>query len=207
MTQTRLTPLAALAFALWTSLTSAGCSSSSGPGSTVTDAGHDQAQVPDTGSGVCPARPDLPAAAPTCNNVVNSATAVAFTAATGTAPTPAGGTIRDGLYESTRTEAYGSTTGGGRRITFVILEGATRMLWAGEVLDAGGATVTSQFRADTAISVSGTRINFTTSCVSTTPSPIPAALDFTVSGQNLVLSLANGSTVAATTYTRRGCAP
>jgi len=89
----------------------------------------------------------------------------------------------------------------------VILEGATRMLWAGEVLDAAGTTVVSQFRADTAISVSGTRINFTTSCVSTTPSPIPPALDFTVSGQNLILSLANGSTVAATTYTRRGCAP
>ncbi|HET6149333.1 MAG TPA: hypothetical protein VFH68_17485 [Polyangia bacterium] len=203
MTQIEKARLAALVFTLWASVASVGCSKTSEPGATANDAGHDQAQVLDTGSGACPARPDLPAAAPSCNNVVNAATAVPFTAATGTAPTPMGGTIQDGLYESTRAEAYGSTTGGGRRITFVILEGATRMLWAGEVLDASGTTVTSRFRADTAISVSGTRINFAISCVSTTPSPIPAALDFTVSGQNLVLSLGS----AVTTYTRRGCAP
>jgi len=203
MTHTRLAPLALRALSLGTLLSSLACSSSPGPGATPPDAGHDQAQVQDTGSGLCPARPDLPAAAPSCNNLVNSATAIPFTAATGTAPAPAGGTILDGLYESTRTEAFGGAAGGGRRITFVILEGATRMLWAGEVLDAAGTTVTTQFRADTAISVSGTRVNFTLNCVSITPSPIPAALDFTVSGQNLVLI--NGN--AMTTYTRRGCAP
>ena len=189
------------------SVVPAGCSSSSaGPGGVTADAGHDQGtQAQDTGSnpGACPARPDLAAAAPTCSNVVNSAVAIPFTAATGTVPVPAGGTIQDGLYESTRTEAYGGAAGGGRRITFVITGGATRMLWVGEVLNAGGTAVTTQFRADTAISVSGTSINFTATCVSTTPSPIPAALDFTVSGQTLVLSLGN----AVTTYTRRGCAP
>jgi hypothetical protein len=176
-----------------------------------TDAGSGSDLGPgaDTGPGgsACPARPDLVAAAPTCNNVVNSAVAVPFTAASGTAPTPAGGAIRDGLYEATRTGAYGSTTGGGRRITFVILEGATRMLWNGEVLDATGNTVTTTFRADVAISVVGTKINITPSCVSVAQSPFPPAFDYTVSNNDLVLSLATGTTVAATTYTRRGCAP
>jgi hypothetical protein len=183
-----------------------GCSTTAGAGPPA-DAGHDLGSTPDAGGGACPARPDLVTAAPTCTTLANSATAIPFTPATGTAPAPAGGTIADGLYESTRTEAYGTTAGNGRRITFVILEGATRMLWNGEVLDATGATVQASFRADTGISVSGTRIDFTASCVSTSPSPIPASLDFSVSGMNLVLSLATGNTVAATTYTRRGCAP
>jgi hypothetical protein len=201
-----LFPVLTLAFACAATISVVpGCSSTGA--SPTADAGHDLGTTQDTAGGGCPARPDLVAAAPTCTSVVNSATAIPFTPATGTAPTPAGGTIADGLYESTRTEAYGTTTGNGRRITFVISGGATRMLWNGEVLDATGTTVVASFRADTAISVSGTRINFTANCVSTTPSPIPAALDFSVSGANLVLSLATGNTVAATTYTRRGCAP
>jgi hypothetical protein len=146
-------------------------------------------------------------AAPACNTVTNAALAIPFTPGVGAAPAPAGGAIQDGLYEATRTEAYGAATGGGRRITFVITGGATRMLWAGEVLDATGATVTTSFRADTTIAVAGSRLSFTVDCASSTPSPIPPALDFTAAGQTLVLSLANGSTVAATTYTRRGCAP
>jgi hypothetical protein len=157
-------------------------------------------------AGTCPARPELVAAAPACNTLTNAATAIPFSPATGAAPAPAGGTIQDGLYEATRTEAYGATTGSGRRITFLVTGGATHMLWAGEVLDANGATVELSFRADATIAVAGTRINFTVDC-STMPSPIPAALDFTASGQTLVMSLASGSTVAATTYTRRGCAP
>jgi hypothetical protein len=185
-----------------------GCgSSAASPPASDTDAGHDLGQSQDTGTAACPARPDLVAAAPACNTVVNAATAVPFTPATGTAPAPAGGAILDGLYVSTRTEAYGTTTGNGRRITLVILAGATRMLWAGEVLDQTGVSVVSSFRAGTTISATGTRISFTTDCVSTAPSPIPAALDYTVVGQNLVLSLVNGNTVAATTYTRTGCVP
>jgi hypothetical protein len=184
------------------------CSSSSGTAATDAGQDHTQTQTQDTGSSLlCPARRDLEVAAPACNTFVNSATAIPFTAETGAAPNPAGGAILDGLYESTRTGAYGSTIGGGRRITFVISEGATRMLWAGEVLDMNGAAVTTTFRADTTITVSGTSINFALNCMSGAASPIPAALDFTVSGQSLILSLPNGSAVAATTYTRRGCAP
>jgi hypothetical protein len=196
-------------------LAAAGCSSGAAAPAANGDAGRDLGQSQDTGvgqsrdtgAGGCAPRPDLAAAAPTCTTVVNSAAAVPFTPATGTAPTPGGGAILDGLYESTRTSAYGTTTGNGRRITFVISGGGTRMFWAGEVLDQAGTSVLASFRADTTISLSGTQINFTLSCSSTASSPIPAALDYTVSGQDLVLSLVNGNTVAATTYTRRGCAP
>ncbi len=189
-----------------------GCNSSNGtPGGSGNDAGQDHGgtQTQDTGSnpGACPARPDLPAAAPMCTTLANTAQAVQFTALAGTAPTPAGGAIQDGYYVATSTGSYGATSGTGRRLTFVITESATRMFWSGDVLAANDGGVATSFRADTAISVSGTRITFTPSCVSTTPSPLPPALDFTVSGQELFLSLANGATVAETRYTRMGCAP
>jgi hypothetical protein len=190
-----------------------GCTTTAGTGGqgggggngpvTAIDSGGDVARGQDTGAGTCPARPDLVVAAPECNSVVNSATAVGFTSTDASAPAPMGGTILDGLYEATRTEGYGTTSGTGRRITFVVVEGATRILWAGEVI----AATTAAFRADTRIKTSGTQINFTADCVSTMPSPIPDVLDYTVSGANLVLSLVNGEAVTATTYTRRGCAP
>ncbi len=201
MNQIRPAPVLALALV---TLLSAACGSSNSNGGVGGSSGGGSGGS--GGSSACPARPDLIAAAPACDTVVNSATAIPFTALTGTAPVPAGGAILDGLYESTKTGAYGATTGTGRRITFVIVEGATRMLWAGEVLDGTGTSVQASFRANAAISVSGTHINVTADCVSISPSPLPPTFDFTVSGSDLVLSLASGSTTAATTYTRRGCA-
>jgi hypothetical protein len=142
-----------------------------------------------------------------CTTAANAATAIPFSAGVGTAPTPAGGTVVDGLYEATRTEIYGGGTGSGRRITLVVTGGGTRIFWVGEVLDAAGQAVVTSFRADTTVAVQGTKLAFTATCVSATPSPIPAALDFTATPTTLVLSLANGATTAVTTYTRRGCAP
>lgn len=164
----------------------------------------------DSGTGACAPRPGLIAAAPTCDTVVNNATAIGFTALTGTAPAPAGGTVLDGLYESTTTGSYGATTGSGRRITFVfttLADGTKHMLWNGEVLDATGASVALSFKADATVNVAGTQISNTVGCVSTTPSPLPAAFDYTVSDSTLILSLTTNGTTAATTYTRRGCAP
>jgi hypothetical protein len=203
MNQPRQALVVAFAF---TMMLSAGCgSSSTGGGGGGVGGSNAGGSGGSGGSSACPARPDLIAAAPACDTVVNSAAAIPFTALAGTAPLPAGGTILDGLYESTKTGAYGATTGTGRRITFVIVEGGTRMLWAGEVLDGAGTGVQTSFRANASISVSGTRINVTADCVSTPTSPLPAAFDFTVSDSDLVLSLASGSTTLATTYTRRGC--
>ena len=165
----------------------------------------------DSGTGACAPRPGLIAAAPTCDNVVNNATAIGFTALTGTAPVPAGGTVLDGLYESTKTGAYGATTGGGRRITFVfttLADGSKHMLWNGDVLDATGANITLSFKADATVTLAGTQItNATVNCGSPSPPPLPAAFDYTVSGSDLILALTTNGTTAATTYTRRGCAP
>jgi hypothetical protein len=197
---------------LTTALVAVGCSSSNSGGGSGGNGGSTGAGG--SGSGSCAARPDLIAAAPTCDNVTNSATAIPFTALTGTAPTPAGGTVLDGLYESTKTGAYGATTGGGRRITFVLTTltangGSSRhMLWNGEVRDATGASVTLAFTADATVGIAGTQItNTTVNCGSPSPPPLPPAFDYTVSGSDLILMLTQGGTTAATTYTRRGCAP
>ncbi|HVR60895.1 MAG TPA: hypothetical protein VMU50_03300 [Polyangia bacterium] len=156
-------------------------------------------------SGGCPAPPDVILPPPRCNSVANGAHAVPFTARTGTAPVPAGGPIRDGLYVSTASEGYGAIAASGRRVTLAVIGGATEMLWTGEVLDASAATVTLSFTADTRIAASGNQIAFTVDCVSASPSPIPAALTYTADGDQLILSRAEGADVAVTTYTRAGC--
>lgn len=194
-----------------------GCgSSNSGGGSGGSSGAGGSTGAGGSGTGSCAARPDLIAASPTCDNVTNSATAIPFTALTGTAPTPAGGTVLDGLYESTKTGSYGATTGGGRRISFVMttiadnISGVPKrhMLWNGEVRDATGANITLSFTADATVGIAGTQItNTSVNCGSPSPPPLPAAFDYTVSGSDLILMLTQGSTTAATTYTRRGCAP
>jgi hypothetical protein len=155
----------------------------------------------------CPTPSDLAASAPACDTLTNSATAIPFTPGIGTAPTPTGGALLDGLYEAARTEIYGGTTAFGRRITLDVTGGGTRIWWVGEVLDPTGKTVMTSFRADTAVAVQGTKLAFTTNCVSTDPSPIPAALEYTTTSQTLAMSLTSSSGTAVTTYTRRGCAP
>lgn len=182
---------------------SGGSSGGGTGGSTVTgnDAGTERG---DTG-GACANRPDLVGVAPACNTFTNRATAVPFTAATGTPPTFNGGAVRDGLYESTRTEGYGSAAAAGRRISIVIQNGATQWLWNGEVLDAAGAQVTRAFQANATVSISGKTVTFgTPTCLSAAPSPLPDSLSYQVSGDDLLLAI-EGPNAAVTTYTRRGC--
>jgi hypothetical protein len=142
-----------------------------------------------------------------CNTVSNDARAVPFTAATGTPPAPGGGTLVEGVYFATRAEGYGSATPAGRRLTLVILGGGTRMLWAGDVLDAAGGTTTLSFRATAAVTVSGSHLNVSTTCSSISPPPLPAVLAFTASGDQLVLSAETGGATSVTTYQRQGCPP
>lgn len=159
----------------------------------------------DGASTTCTHPPDFTAAPPVCNSAVNSAQAVPFTARTGSPPVPSGGPIVDGVYVSTATEGYGAVTPAGRRITIVVLGGASQILWTGEVLDATGATVTLSFAANTHASASGNQLAFTVDCSSTSPAPIPAALTYTATPGQLVLSLAKGADTSVTTYTRTGC--
>lgn len=195
-----------------TSACSGGCgSSSSGSpsggsgGATGNGSGGATGQGGGGGASACAPRPELVVAAPTCNAITNRATAIPFTAATGTPPTFTGGAIRDGLYESTRAEGYGSATPAGRRISIVIQNGATQWLWTGEVLDGAGATVTRTFAANATVSISGKTVTFgTPTCLSASPSPLPDSLSYLVSGDNLLLAI-EGPNAAVTTYTRRGC--
>ena len=189
-----------------TALVALGCGSSSGGGSGGSSGGVAGGSINlDSGTGACAPQPGL-IDTTTCDNVVNSATAIPFTPLTGTQPAPTGGTVLDGLYESTKTGVYGATTGNGRRITFVIttLADGRHMLWNGEVRDATGTNVTASLRADVTVTIAGTQItNTKINCGAT--ALLPAAFDYTVSGSDLILSLS--SSMAATTYTRRGCAP
>lgn len=187
----------------------AACSST---GSQPVDSGASDSGSPtdrsggsDGGGTTCLNQPDLTAPTPTCNRAVNSARAVPFMARTGSPPAPTGGVIADGVYVSTAAEGYGTITPAGRRITLVVLGGATKMLWTGEVLDATGATVSLAFTANTDMLASGNQIMFTVGCASTSPPPVPAALTYTATAGQLVLSLTKGADTAVTTYMRTGC--
>lgn len=168
--------------------------------------GSDAGDAAGTGGdgGVCPGRSDLLAAAPMCNTLANSAALVPFTPQTGAPPAATGGIIRDGIYEATRAEGFGTAPAAGRHITVAILEGATLWLWNGEVLDAAGTQATSSFRVNAAVTIAGTVVTFQTTCMSGPSSPLPAALNFSVAGDDLLL-FQDGPNAAATTYTRRGC--
>src|SRR5687767_3671581 len=54
---------------------------------------------------------DPPATPSECNALVNDAPIVGFTIAGATAPSPAGGTITDGIYQLTAANIYGAPVG------------------------------------------------------------------------------------------------
>jgi hypothetical protein len=139
----------------------------------------------------------------TCNTVVNDASAVAFTPGAGNAPTFTGGTIKDGVYHATKAEAWGASTGTGRRFTLVVLEGGTKFYYVGDILDAQGGVATTMVAITTA-STSGNQLTQTTVCM-VGSAQIPAIESYTATSSELVLSATQGSVVSVTTYTRAGC--
>jgi hypothetical protein len=150
----------------------AACSSTASPpadGGAPDSGGASDRGGSDGGGTTCLNQPDLTAPTPMCNRAVNNARAVPFMARTGSPPVPSGGPIADGVYVSTAAEGYGATTPAGRRITLVVLAGATKMLWTAEVLDATGATVSLSFTANTDMQVSGNQLSFTVGCASVQP--------------------------------------
>jgi len=137
-----------------------------------------------------------------CNTVTNTAKPVLGATLAGAPPAFTGGAIADGLYEATKAEAYmGMATG--RRATLVVLDRASTVLWAGEVLDASGAVV-STYRARTAATATGNQLNQTTVC-STGGATIPSMMSYTATAAQLVLAVASGAATLITTYTRKPC--
>jgi hypothetical protein len=173
-----------------------------GSGGTGADAAPDGT----AGTRACQAVPDMTVAAPDCNGIMNGAAAVPFTPGVGSPPVLVGGAFGDGRYVATEAEGFGAAAPqNGRRLTILILNGGTRWLWAGDVLDASGTETQLSFRADADVAISGTTLTFTTTCSSTATSPLPASLEFTAKGTQLVLSLAMPTYTAVTTYTLSAC--
>jgi hypothetical protein len=175
-----------------------GCGASSQAPTPAVDA-----SVPsDSVTATCPGAPDFSSAS-TCNSVVNDATAVGFTVGAGDPPTFTGGTISDGVYHASKAEAWGTSTGTGRRMTIVVLEGGTKFYYSGDVLDAQGGVATTLVAITTAWT-SGNQLNQTTACL-TGSAQIPAVENYTATSTELILSTSQGSVVSATTYARAGC--
>jgi len=154
-----------------------------------------------TSTATCPSR-DFSSGS-TCNTVVNDATAVAFTPGVGDAPTFTGGTIADGVYHAAKAEAWGASTGTGRRLTIVVLEGGTKFYYSGDVLTAQGG-VGATFVATTSASTSGNQLNQTTICMNGS-AQIPDVESYTATSTELILSITQGSVISVTTYARAGC--
>jgi hypothetical protein len=188
-------PLAARLAALAALAGTAACGSSGGSTNGTNEAG----------TLACAASTHFTAAAPACNTLMNSATAVPGTMPGGAPPAATGGTIRDGLYVAIRTDAYGSQTPSGRRLSLAILDNGAQMMFAGDVLDASGTQTTLTFRANATIVVSGNQITPTATCSSTSPAPLPGTFTFTAVGDQLALGNVTGGNGAITTYMRTGC--
>ena len=193
--------------ALIATLTLVGCGSGSPTSAPVPDANtpaglRDGASDTNTANpATCPGAPDYASGA-TCNSLVNDAAPVLFTPGVGDAPTFTGGTIMDGVYHATKAEAWGASSGTGRRYTLVVLEGGTKFYYAGEILDAQGA-VSATMVAITTASTSGNQLNQTVVCL-TGSAQIPVE-KYTATSTELILSATQNSVVSVTTYTRVGC--
>jgi len=194
--------------ALAATLTLVGCGSNSPTSVPAQDANTSvgardgAADTVATNPATCQGAPDYSSGAQTCNSLVNDATPVLFTTGVGDVPTFTGGTIMDGLYHATKTEAWGASTGTGRRFTLVVLEDGTKFYYAGEILDDQGGVATPLVAITTA-STSGNQLNQTVVCL-TGSVQIPVE-SYTATSAELILAASQGSVVSVTTYTRVGC--
>jgi hypothetical protein len=205
----------------------AGCSSSSSSSPPV-----DSAQAPDLKAGpdlasgsdafdaataACPNPPNLTTNDGNCNNVPFPTKRVPFTVGTGTAPTFAGGKLVDGLYVAIKSEGWGVTTGTGRQMSIVLLNGGTTLLWSGQTLNADGSgdvdagTVgLAWLRANYTVSIaSQNTLALGENCKAGTASG-PPTLFFTATTTDppqllLANAQATNPTGSVTTYERQGC--
>src|SRR5512138_1650248 len=184
------------------------------PGPDVASGGRD------TTAAGCSTVPGLITRDGSCNAVPYSQMKrVPFTARTDTPPSFTGGTLVDGLYTAIRAEGWGTTTGAGRQMGIVLMDGGRTMLWFGQTLNADGSGDAEE--STTTNGLAWLRANFTLSqaadnrlrldktCGAGTTSGPPELL-YTATATDppqllLVNPSASNPTGAVTTYERQGC--
>jgi len=220
-----MTPKLAIRFALIAVTLAPGCSSSSSD-----DGGQppDLRPGPDLASGAdtrdatsttCAPEPSFILTDGTCNAVPYPGKRVPFTARTGTPPTFTGGTLIDGLYTAIKAEGWGTTTGSGRQMGILLMNGGQTMLWFGQTLNADGSgdaeptTVSNGLawlRVNLELSrAADNRLQLHKTCKAGTADAPPELLYTATDSDPPLLILANPSapdpTSAVTTYEREGC--
>jgi hypothetical protein len=212
-------------FALIAAALAAGCSSSSSddggqtqdlrPGPDLATGGRDAAPA------TCEAVPSLITSDGSCNAVPYPTKRVPFTARTDTPPTFTGGPLLDGLYAAIKAEGWGTTTGSGRQMGIVLMNGGKTMLWFGQTLNADGSgdaeqTTTTNglawLRANFDLSnAADNRLKLDKTCGAGTTSGPPELLYTATTTHPPQLILANPSaadpTSAVTTYEWQSCPP
>lgn len=156
-----------------------------------------------------------------CNAVPFPSERVPFVVGTGSPPAFTGGTLVDGLYAAIKAEGWNVTTGSGRQMGIVLMNGGKTMLWFGQVLNPdgsgdpyadGGTAGLAWLRANFDLSVkTSNTLALTKTCGAGTAGGPPELLYTmtTTDPPQLILANPNPSvgepTSAVTTYERRGC--
>lgn len=171
--------LAALPLALVLLCAHAGCSSDETPSGNQADAGASN-DAATSGDATVPPPNDAGAAdsaSGACTELVNAGTQVVESAGIGTRPTPAGGTLEDGVYVLTKHEVYSpsSPDANTRKRTWKFVGGKVEIATD----DAASAPV----RASGGYTTSNNEIAITVSC----PQATSVALPYTASGSTLIM--------------------
>jgi hypothetical protein len=171
----------------------------------------------DVGGMTCANVPGLTTDNGQCNTVPYPTRRVPFTVGTGAPPTFTGGTLVDGLYTAIKAEGWNVTTGSGRQMGIVLMNGGKTLLWFGQTLNADGTGDAEP--STTSNGLAWLRANFELS--SAAPNTLalaktcgagtaggPPELLYTMTTTDppqLVLAQATNPTSAVTTYERQGC--
>jgi len=156
--------------------------------------------------GMCPAAAELIRPAPVCNTLAKESAVANYTARSGQAPAQTGGRLADGFYYAMQLDGYGDGV--------IVPEPQFRETLA--ILDSGTQMLVGRFPADDAspigpdwenfaITVSGTRIETTSTCASRAVSGAVPTVEYSVTATGLVVAESVSGSTAVTTYGRRGC--
>jgi hypothetical protein len=131
---------------------------------------------------------------------MNTAATVTGVPAGGAPPPARGGTIVEGLYESTVYEVYGDGAIGTRRITLEVRDSGAQILWVVDQEIEGEGIV--EIHLDTSVAIAGPGLSITTTCASFPDASIASSLEYTSTDESLITYYVLDSSTYATTYTR-----